>query len=75
MAAHIKKGYRLSQEHYAYIYAVHPNTIHRWQKQKLPLDDPWNLMRLISIRSWCPMSMLRKGAVAILADYGTLARD
>ena len=73
MAAQTKEGYRLTQEHYAYIYAVHPNTISRWQQRKLPLDDPRKLMGYIALRSSCPLSLKRKGGAAILADYALLA--
>jgi len=45
MAANIKPGYLLSQEDYAQVYGVHINTINRWQKRKLPVDDPQSLMR------------------------------
>lgn len=75
MGAQIKQGYRLTQEHYAYIYGVHPNTIHRWQKRLLPLDEPKRLLFALLVRPSCPMSMKLKGYEAILADYRALAGE
>ena len=75
MAAQTKQGYRLTQEHYAYIYAVNPNTISRWQQRKLPLDDPRKLMAYITGRSSCPVALKRKGGAAVLADYKLLVGD
>jgi hypothetical protein len=75
MGAQTKQGYRLTQEHYAYIYGVHPNTIHRWQKRLLPLDDPKMLLFVVLNNPYCPMSLKLKGYEAIMADFRALAGE
>lgn len=73
MAAQTKQGYKLTQEHYAYIYDVHPNTIHRWQKRLLPLDEPMKMLFYLSTHPYCPMAVKLKGDKAILSDYRILS--
>lgn len=69
MGAQTKCGYRLTQDCYAQVYGVHPNTIHRWQKRRLPLDAPRNMLFVLAHHPACPAAVRWKGMVAILADY------
>lgn len=73
MAARIKQGYKLTQEHYAYIYAVSPRTILRWQKRELPLDEPMKMLFYLSTHPYCPMALKLKGDQAVLSDYRILS--
>ena len=47
MPARKLPGYKLTQKDYAYVYGVHPNTIVRWKRRKLPLDDPARLIPML----------------------------
>jgi DNA-binding transcriptional regulator YiaG len=73
MAAQIKRGFKLTQEHYAYIYGVSPRTIVRWQKRELPLDDPRELIVILADNPRFPAVWEKKDYEAILADYKLLA--
>jgi hypothetical protein len=75
MVAPIKTGYRLTQDHYAYVYDVALNTVRRWQARGLPLDEPEVLIRILMRQRLCSRSLRVKGFAAILKDYELLARE
>ena len=73
MPAQRKSGYKLTQEDYAQVYHCHVNTVTRWQKRNLPLDNPEALVTALLMQHKYPLSVIEKGMDAIKSDYRILA--
>lgn len=69
MALHKKTNFQLTYADYAQIYNCHINTVSRWQKKNLPLDEPEMLVAALLAQRTFPDCILEKGIEAILSDY------
>jgi len=70
-----KAGYKLTQEQYARIYNVHPNTVSRWQKKRLPLDDPENLLVSLLMQRTFTDNVLGRSLEEMQRDHAQLVRS